>query len=604
MSLDEVRAAALRSLIPAPRLRLSEWLESSLVLPASVSALPGRLRLYPYQREICDVISDPSIERVTLVKGVRVGFSTLLVGAIGSFVVNDPCPVLALLPTESDCRDMVVSDLEPVFNATPSLMNALAVDMDGETRSTMLSRRFPGGSLKIIAARAPRNLRRHTVRVLMCDEVDAMETSAEGNPIRLAERRTMSFPNRKIICGSTPVFEDTSNILRAYADSDRRIFEVPCPECGSFTEILWEHIEWSPNPPEDAAFRCPHCKALIDERHKSSMVHAGVWRATAPEVRGHAGFRLNALVSGLTNASWGKLATEFIAAKEDPVELQVFVNTILAQGWREAGETVDEAALQARAERFGLDAIPQDVLCLTAGADLQDDRLEATVCGWNRDGVCYVLGHFVIWGEPDDDTLWREVEELLRTRWQHPFGKSLVIESCAVDSGDGEHTQKVYSFCFPRASRRVMAIKGQCGTRPIIKASATKMKGGGRLWIVGVDVCKASIFTRLQRGSMIRFSDSLEPVYYEQLASERRVVRYVRGQPIRRFERVSGRARAEALDCLVYATAARAALPLNVLHREQALRGEHQPQPVQIDPGEPTGWIGAGPNWIRDGGRR
>jgi phage terminase large subunit GpA-like protein len=87
-------------------------------------------------------------------------------------------------------------------------------------------------------------------------------------------------------------------------------------------------------------------------------------------------------------------------------------------------------------------------------------------------------------------------------------------------------------------------------------------------------------------------------------ASERRVVRYVRGQPIRRFERVSGRARAEALDCLVYATAARHALPLNVLHREQLLRGELQPQPVQIDPGEPTGWVGAGPNWIRDGGRR
>jgi phage terminase large subunit GpA-like protein len=182
------------------------------------------------------------------------------------------------------------------------------------------------------------------------------------------------------------------------------------------------------------------------------------------------------------------------------------------------------------------------------------------------------------------------------------LGKPLSL--CAIDSGDGEWTQRVYSFCFPRAARRVMAIKGQCGTRPVIKASATKMKGCGRLWIVGVDVVKASIFTRLQRGSMIRFSDSLETVFFEQLASERRIVRYSRGQPIRRFERVSGPARAEALDCLVYATAARHALPLNVLHREQALRGEPQPQPVQIDPGEPTGWIGAGPNWIRDGGRR
>ena len=49
------------------------------------------------------------------------------------------------------------------------------------------------------------------------------------------------------------------------------------------------------------------------------------------------GFRLNALVSLLANASWGKLAAEFLAAKEDPAELQTFVNCILAQGWREAG---------------------------------------------------------------------------------------------------------------------------------------------------------------------------------------------------------------------------------------------------------------------------
>jgi len=78
---------------------------------------------------------------------------------------------------------------------------------------------------------------------------------------------------------------------------------------------------------------------------------------------------------------------------------------------------------------------------LTAGADLQDDRVEISICGWNRDGVCYVLGHFVIWGEPDDDTLWRELEELLRTRWQHPFGKALVIEATAIDSGDGEQSR-------------------------------------------------------------------------------------------------------------------------------------------------------------------
>lgn len=44
-------------------------------------------------------------------------------------------------------------------------------------------------------------------------------------------------------------------------------------------------------------------------------------------------------------------------------------------------------------------------------------------------------------------------------------------------------------------------------------------------------------------------------------------MRYVKGAPVRRFERIPGR-RAEALDCLVYALAARHALTVNLDRRE------------------------------------
>jgi phage terminase large subunit GpA-like protein len=169
-----------------------------------------------------------------------------------------------------------------------------------------MHRRFPGGSLKVVAARAPRNLRRHTARVLLIDEADAMEIGAEGSPIRLAERRTLSYADRKIVLGSTPLHEDTSAVLRSYGESDARVFEVPCSACGTLTEIMWANIEWQEGKPETAAFRCPHCSELIPERRKAAMVAAGSWRATRSDVTGHAGFRLNALVSLLTNASCGR----------------------------------------------------------------------------------------------------------------------------------------------------------------------------------------------------------------------------------------------------------------------------------------------------------
>jgi hypothetical protein len=46
------------------------------------------------------------VERVTLVKPVRVGFTTLLTGAIGNFIANEPAPILAFLPTKSEFRTL------------------------------------------------------------------------------------------------------------------------------------------------------------------------------------------------------------------------------------------------------------------------------------------------------------------------------------------------------------------------------------------------------------------------------------------------------------------------------------------------------------------
>ena len=63
-----------------------------------------------------------------------------------------------------------------------------------------------------------------------------------------------------------------------------------------------------------------------------------------------------------------------------------------------------------------------------------------------------------------------------------------------------------------------MAIKGASGSRPSIQVASGKVKGG-RLWIVGTDTIKTTLFNRMQRGASIRFRQSLAPEYYEQLSS-------------------------------------------------------------------------------------
>lgn len=537
-TIETIRREALRALLPSPRLRLSDWIEREVQLPEGVSAQPGPVRLWPFQREIADAIGDPLIERVTLVKPVRVGFTTLLISAVASFVANDPAPILCLLPAEADCRDYMVSDVEPIFAASPAV--------------AARPRRIAQGG----GREGPRNLRRHNVRLLFIDEADGMEATAEGSPIVLAERRTLSFPDRKIVFGSTPVHEDASHVLRAYAQSDQRIFEVPCPECGTFSEITWDAITWDEGAPESARWRCPHCAAEIEERHKPGMVEDGRWRALRPEVQGHAGFRMNALVSLHANASWAKLAAEFIGAKDDPTTLQTFVNTILGQGWRAEGEELDETAMQARAEPFSLDKVPAEVLALTVGCDVQHDRLELTYIGWTETGCMLILGHRVIWGAWDADETWRELDTLLAERFSHDLGGRIGINATAVDAGDGTSMNRVTDFCRARTRRKIVAIKGAPGNRPVIERAGSKTKTGARLWIVGVDTIKTQIFAKFPRASSVRFSDSLPAIWYEQATAERAVIRYSRGQPVRQFVRVPGR-RAEALDCTVYAVAAR-----------------------------------------------
>jgi phage terminase large subunit GpA-like protein len=206
--IKKMRRRAFAAFVPPEQIPLSAWIEASIVLPSGLAAVPGAMRLYPYQAAIADAIGDPDIERVTLQKAARIGFSVLVAAAIGHFTTNDPSPVICLLPVESDCRDFVASDLEPLFAASPALAGILRdssrVGQRGKSRSTMLSRFFPGGSLRVVASKAPRNLRAKTARVLFIDEADAMTMTGEGSPIDLAEKRTLTFSDRKIVLGSTP----------------------------------------------------------------------------------------------------------------------------------------------------------------------------------------------------------------------------------------------------------------------------------------------------------------------------------------------------------------------------------------------------------------
>ena len=302
------------------------------------------------------------------------------------------------------------------------------------------------------------------------------------------------------------------------------------------------------------------------------------WRASAPEVKGHAGFAVNCLISPHHNARWGKLAAEFLQAKRSPETLQVFTITILGEAWKTEGEDLDKHDLFNRREPFTLAKLPEDVLFVTMGTDCQDDWLETVIMGHGRTDI-YVLGHRVIWGPIDGEAVWQELDSLLRETWQHPLGGTLRVDAACIDAGDGGHSGIVNSFTRPRFGRRIVSVKGVPGfSRPFLQKSGSRL-----LWLVGTDAIKSQLFNRVSRGSAIHFGEDLEPVFFEQFASERRIVRYSRGMPQARFERIKGK-RAETLDATVYAWAARQLIGQNMDRRaeEVASLGAPTKQPSVI----------------------
>jgi phage terminase large subunit GpA-like protein len=563
---------------PSPKLTLSAWAEANFVLASGSSARPGRFRLWRFQREILDAMGDPSIERVIIQKSVRVGLTKSLIAAIAATAATDPCAIILLMPTDDDCRGISVDEIEPAFDQSPALRVLLGTGRTDGRNTLTVKTLAGGGSLKILAARSPRNLRRHDAKKLFVDEVDGFEVTSEGDPLNLAIKRTLAHPDRKIVVGSTPTNEDTSTIHKLYQESDQRVFETPCVHCGAYFEILWEHIVWPADDPTDVSCACPHCAELIDETSKSSMVAAGRWRATQPSVQGVAGFRINALISPLANARWPKLVDEFLRAKRSgPAEMMVFVNTVLGRVWKHSIDDVEPEGLQARVEPFGLaqrGEFPKEVLAVTAGVDTQPDRFEVVLWGWSETQA-FALSHFVVWGSPNDVTTQNELDALLRTQWTHPSGWMLGIEGTAIDSA-GANTQSVYNYCEPRFYKRIYPIIGRSGPRRIWEFSKRK-EHRTRLAVIGIDQIKTDLFQRLPLPAFneqrqptpgaVRFSHDLGEEFFDQLVGERRVVRYVRNRAVVEFRPRKAGQRLEVLDASVYCWAVRSTLRINFKER-------------------------------------
>jgi len=565
---------------------------------------PWRTGLTPYLRDIMDDLSEHSpVRKVVFIKSSGVGGTEAMYNWLGYVMHHlQNKDLLVVVPT-LELRDRSFNPrLAKMIDESEALANLVTTaSRNKANRGDLLEY---GARSRIIKAGAnsPDSLRSDHLPYVICDEVDAFpwDVGGEGDPMTLIENRQRTFSRAKTYLVSTPTLEGQSRIDIEYRRTDMRRYYVPCPHCDEFQHLEFggkagQHgLKWRTAPPPeddphhlpqvvDAWYVCKHCGAEISEGHKADMLARGRWVAQRPGVKLAHGYHLNALYAptGL-GLDWRAIAQKWINSQGDTAELKGFVNTYLGEVWREQGDSIEEISLISRLEEYTLDTLTEDgrplYALITAGVDVQKDRLEASIVAWGEGEEAWLLEHVILPGDTAQPDVWAELGDVLTDAG---------VQFACIDSG--YNTSMVYAFVKPRGWCR--AIKGLSGTgRPLVEDEKIRRqrlrrqrKTGVRPEPLGVDQGKALLYARLKQmqpgPGYIHFprQPAFDDEYFAQLAAEKLVTKFRGTRPVQEW--VQTRPRNETLDCLNYALAA-CRLSGKKLERPPAVQTPAPPPPA------------------------
>ena len=638
---DAIERAWREGLTPDPLLTVSEWADRHRVLSSKASSEPGRWRTArtPYLKAIMDCLSPTSpVERVVFMKGAQVGATETGSNWIGYVIHHAPGPMMAVWPTVEMAKRNSKQRIDPLIEESSVLSELIAPARSRDSGNTILAKEFRGGVLVMTGANSAVGLRSMPVRYLFLDEVDGypLDVEGEGDAISLAEARTRTFARRKIFIVSTPTIAGASAVEREYEASDQRRYFVPCPHCSHRQWLRFEQLRWDKGAPESAAYVCESCDTPIAEHHKTWMLEHGEWRATAEGTGKTAGFHLSSLYSPLGWRAWREIAAAWEAAvsKEtgSSAAIKTFKNTELGETWVEEGEAPDWQRLLERREDYAIGSIPAGGLLLVGGADVQKDRIEASIWAFGRGKECWLIEHRVLMGDTARDAVWKRLAALIGETWTHASGAAMPLARFALDTGFA--TQEAYGFVRACRDSRVMAVKGVVrgaaliGTPTAVDVSqgGRKLRRGLKVFAVAVGIAKLEFYNNLRKTALVDEDGvgiaypagfvhlpRIDAEFIQQLCAEQLITRRNRnGFPVREWQKM--RERNEALDCYVYARAAAAAAGLDRFEERHWRELERQlgvarppdaPSPPQdIDSNEATHSGGLAVSGTRNTGRR
>jgi phage terminase large subunit GpA-like protein len=599
--ISQAALQGLRTLEKPEPLRLSEWADQHFYLSAESSYVEGRWETLPYQRSIMDCISNDDIREISLIKSARVGYTKLVLAAIGYFAEHKHRNQAVWQPVDDDADEFVKTELDPMLRDV-AVVQLVFPSYNRKSRdNTLRQKMFLGSALHVRGGRAAKNYRRISVDVVYLDELDGFDSDVEreGDPVTLASKRVEGSTFPKVILGSTPKIKGESLIDARVENAEIFLrFYIPCPHCGHRQHLRWGGkdedfgFKWADNKPETAAYLCEACSALFTQDEYLGIWHHGRYQSDDgiyidPEglFRDSQDNLLDTPLSVAFHvwtayspmASWTQIVREFLAARKDRGKLKTFVNTTLGESWEEdESEKIEHTALFYRREHYKA-PVPEGVVVLTAGVDTQDDRFEIQIDGWGPGEERWTVDYIRLFGDPSRQGIWDKLLEALKRSYLREDNTIMNIRLACQDHG-GHYADEVNKFSKRAWTRFLIPIKGSSVYgRPVATFPRKRNDKGVYLTAVGTDTAKDLLYQRLliqQPGPGYwhwPVLDAFDEEYFKQLTNEQRELKWVKGK--RMFIWDSKGKRQEPWDCSVYSLAA-----VRILQQHFGLRLEtHRP---------------------------
>lgn len=530
--------------------------------------------------------TDPTVTDVTMMCASQLIKTTVLENIIGYFIDVDPSPILLVQPNETAAESFSKERLAPMVRDTPALARKVKEARTRDSGNTILMKSFPGGNIALVGANAPMGLAGRPRRVVLEDEIDRYPPSAgtEGDPCSLAERRTETFWNAVIYRTSTPTIKGFSRIEKAFELTDKRRWFCPCPKCNHFQTLKWSQVKWGkhrvealealgrplpegsvPDDGSDAVYECEQCHAHLTDAQRRLMVLAGEWRATAP-FRGKRGYHLNGIASpfkakkGFKNRLHQMVAGFLEAMSGGQETYKTWVNTFLAETYEEQVDKIEHAPLLERAEGYSHNNLPEQILILVAGVDVQDNRLEVEVQGVGLNDETWGVEYFTLDGNTEQDEVWQDLAEKLTTKYQRDDGIELGITATAIDMR--HYPNQVRKFLRASGLPRVYPVYGVGRPQPLLVTPRFHKHYRIRTYAVATKNAKDTIYARLRieeegpRFMHFPKGHGYNEHYFQMLTAEVLKTKYTAGVPSQYYDLAESGRRNEALDIRVYMLAA------------------------------------------------